>query len=692
MQHSNLKVSAQHLQRKALLYVRQSTIRQVFEHGESTKRQYALRQRAIALGWSQDLIQIIDCDLGQSGTTSADREGFQQLVTEVGLGRAGIVMGLEVSRLARNSADWHRLIEICALTDTLILDEDGVYDASHFNDRLLLGLKGTMSEAEIHMLRTRLRGGLLNKARRGELRIPLPVGLVYDANNHVVLDPDTQVQESVHLLFKTFFRVGTGHGTVRYFRREGLRFPLRHLRGLEKGKLVWRHLGIARALSLLHNPRYAGAFAYGRHDCRKQADGHMTQTLLPHEQWQVLLRDAHPGYITWEQYENIQQRLQQNSIDYGCNHHHGPPREGPALLQGLVVCGVCGNRMSVYYRQRYGTLAPNYLCNRLYMYDGSPVCQTIPGADIDAAIGTLLTKAMTPMAIEVALAVQEKIRARLDETDRLRRQDVERATYEVECARSRYMHVDPANRLVAGSLEADWNDKLRALEKARDEYERHRESDREALGKAQQERLFSLVNGFPAIWNDPETPQRERKRMVRLLIEDVTLVKHDEITVHVRFRGGATTTLKVPLPLNAWQGRKTPEGHIALIDKLLNSHTDTEVATMLNDQGYITGAGDPFSLESLHWVRQRYGLKSYKERLREKGMLTSREIAVQFGVTISSVNDWRRKGLLRGCQCNDKGEYLYHPLDVQLLSRKSVGKNAIRRATIRKSSQIRYEV
>jgi DNA invertase Pin-like site-specific DNA recombinase len=658
---TNSKVTAGHLKRTAYLYVRQSTVRQVFENTESTQRQYALRQTAIALGWPQERIEVIDTDLGQSATSAVDRQGFQKLVAEVGLGRAGIVMGLEVSRLARNSTDWHRLIEICALTDTLILDEDGIYDSTEFNDRLLLGLKGTMSEAETHLLKARLRGGLMNKARRGELRNRLPVGLVYDAQGQVVLEPDKQVQESIHLLFKTFFRTGTGHRTAKHFRDNGLLFPRRIFSGPDKDKVIWGPLGVRQVLLVLHNPRYAGAYTFGRGRWARGLEGRRKRELLPQDQWQVLIPDAHPSYISWQQYEEIQQRLRHNAQAYGIDRRHGPPREGPALLQGRVVCGICGNRMSVRYHRRGELLAPEYLCNCNYMQHGEPVCQKIPGASIDAAVGNLLLEAMTPMAVEVALAVQQEIQARLDDADCLRLQQVERARYEAECARRRYMHVDPTNRLVADSLEGEWNDKLRRLSEAQDDYERGRQADRKVLDETQRQKLFSLTKDLSAIWNDPSTPQRERKRIVGLMIEDVTLIKREEITAHVRFRGGATTTLRLPLPLNAWQGRKTSDHVLAQIDELLKDHTDAQAAALLNERGLKTGAGDRFSSESLRWLRYATGLKSYKKRLREAGMLTTQEIAAQLGICESTVKDWHRKGLLQGFKCNDKGDWLYHP-------------------------------
>ena len=460
MSETQQKVTSRHLARKAYLYVRQSTLRQVMENTESTQRQYALRQRAIALGWPAEQVVVIDTDLGQSGASAADREGFQRLVTEVGLGRAGIVMGLEVSRLARNSSDWHRLLEICALTDTLILDEDGIYDPAHFNDRLLLGLKGTMSEAELHLLRARLRGGILNKARRGELESPLPIGFVYDASSHVVLDPDLQVQEAIRTLFQTFRRTGSATATVKFFRKEGLRFPRRTRCEPNEGEIVWagiEHSGVLRAL---HNPRYAGAFFFGRTRRDKVLGPGEHYRKLPREEWTALLPGAHPGYISWAEFEENQRRLKENACVHGAERRRSPPREGPALLQGLVICGRCGERMTVRYSWRRGHLAPYYICQRDGIQNAQPICQCISGASIDAAVGKLLLEVVTPMAVEVAFAVQEEIQARALEADALRRKQIERACYEAELARRRYMRVDPDNRLVADALEADWNARL----------------------------------------------------------------------------------------------------------------------------------------------------------------------------------------------------------------------------------------
>jgi DNA invertase Pin-like site-specific DNA recombinase len=657
------KVNACHLKRNAYLYIRQSTLRQVLENTESTIRQYDLRQRAVALGWPIERIIVIDSDLGHSAATAADREGFQKLVTEVSLEKAGIVLGLEVSRLARNSTDWHRLLEICALTDTLILDEDGLYDPRHFNDRLLLGLKGAMSEAELHVIRARLQGGIWNKARRGELQCPLPVGLVYNSEGRPILDPDKQVQESMRFFFDAFRRTGSACAVVKAFRQKQLLFPRRLTKGPNKGELFWAELMHSRALCILHNPRYAGAFVFGRSRTRARPDGSTTYTKLPREQW-TLFKDVHPGYISWGQYEENLQRLRENAYANGQDRRKSPPREGPALLQGLVVCGVCGSRMTVRYHTRQTKIVPEYACQR----DGADhiilVCQHIVGEHLDQAVGQLLIDTVTPLALEVTLTIQQEMQARLDEVDRLRQKQVERARYEADLAQRRYLHVDPTNRLVADSLEADWNNKLRALQAAQEQYAEQCQNDRAQISEQQRARIAALAHDFPRLWQNPKTPDRERKRLVRLLLEDVTLLKNGEITAQVRFKGGITKTLTVPLPLNAWQQRTTSPDVVREIDRLLDHNNYPQIASLLNDRGLRSGEGKTFTARIVARVRRRHGLTSRYDRLRKAGMLTADEMAVMLGITPQWVKIWNRHGLLRGHAYNDKNDCLFeHPGD-----------------------------
>ena len=654
------KVTASHLKRLAYLYVRQSTLRQVFENTESNRRQYQLRERAVALGWPLDRIVVIDSDLGQSGADS-DREGFQKLVAAVGMGEVGVVLGLEVSRLARNSVDWHRLLEICALTGTLILDEEGLYDPSHFNDRLLLGLKGTMSEAELHVLRARLIGGQMSKASRGELEMKLPVGLVYGLDGKVALDPDQQVQQALRIFFETFRRTGAATATVRSFRERGLLFPRRLPSGPRQGELVWGPLLHHRALRVLKNPRYTGAFAYGRSQGRRAADGRVVQTRLPREEWHTLIPDAHPGYITWSDYEENLRRLRENGQAYGADRRHGPPREGPALLQGLVICGRCGERMTVRYYSSHGEVCPEYCCQKFGIEHGLPPCQRILGRELDRAVGDLLVETVSPLALEVALAVQEELQARAEEADRLRRQQVERARYEAELAQRRYLRVDPDNRLVADSLEADWNQKLRALADAQEDYERRRQAETLLLDEQKRAQVLALATDFPRLWRDPATSHRERKRMVRLLLEDVTLLRAEEIVAHVRFRGGATRTIRLPLPRNAWQLRQMDPAVVAEIDRLLDDHTDGQVAETLNARGLRPAVGDKFTHVIIHHVRRKYGLENGFTRLRRRGLLTLTEMAAALGVHPETVKKRGSQGRLASVVYNDKGQRLYMP-------------------------------
>lgn len=653
------KVTHEHLRRDAYLYVRQSTLKQVLSNTESATRQYALRGRAVALGWAESQIIVIDTDQGQSGASAVDRAGFQRLVADVGMGHAGIVLGLEVSRLARNNTDWHRLLEICALAGTLILDEDGLYDPANFNDRLLLGLKGTMSEAELHFLKARLRGGVLSKARRGELVQPLPVGLVYDPVGNVVLDPDTSVTGPVARVFTTFTATGSALAVVKAFTADGLLFPRRLTSGPRKGELVWGQLQHSRVLQVLHNPRYAGAFFYGRRSDRRRADGTMTTRVLPREEWTVLITDSHPGYISWEQFEANQARLATNAAAHGHDRRASPPREGPALLQGLVICGKCGGRMTVRYHVRKGNQVPEYVCQSDGIQHGKTICQRIPGAGIDATVGRFLLDTVTPLALETALAVADELTTRADDADRIRAVAVQRAQYHADLARRRYLAVDPANRLVADQLEAAWNGTLRELNDATDTYKRARTEQTGPLSQTQRDAVTALASNFPALWNNPATPMRERKRIARLLLTDITLARTDNITVHIRLQGGQDHTLTLPLPLASWQIRQTPADVVTAIDTLLEEHTDSQIADLLTEQGLTSGTGQPLHARLVRQIREAYRLRSHTQRLRDEGLLSLNEIARHLDICPRTVKTWRDTGLLTGRLANDKGEYLY---------------------------------
>jgi DNA invertase Pin-like site-specific DNA recombinase len=656
------KVTAGHLRREAYLYVRQSTLYQVANNTESTRRQYDLRGRAIALGWADGHVVTIDVDQGQSGASAADREGFQHLVAEVSLGKAGIVLGLECSRLARNNADWHRLLQICAFNNTLILDEDGLYDPCNFNDRLLLGLKGTMSEAELYLIRARLRGGILAKARRGELALPLPAGLVYDACGQVALDPDTGVRHAVQHLFGTFAATGSARAVVKAFNAENLSFPVHHQSGPHAGELYWTTLTHARVLNVLHNPRYAGAYCYGRSRHYQDAGGRYHTVAKPRGEWITLIPDAHPGDLSFAQYEANLAVLAANAAAHGEDRKAGPAREGPALLQGLAVCGKCGRRMTVRYHTRTdGTAVPDYVCQVTGIAHGIPICQAIPGASIDTAIAGLILDTLTPLALEVALTVTDELTARAAQADQIRAAHVQRAQHAADAARRRYLAVDPANRLVADTLEADWNDKLRELADAHDDYNKACRTST-ALDDTQRDRIRALAADFPALWNNPATPMRERKRLIRLLLTDTTLIKtSDGITVHVRWRGGQNRTLNLPLPPNAWQQRQTPQTTIDLIDQLLDERTYRQATEILTQLGITSGEGSTFTAGRLRAHCDRYRLRSHYQRLRDAGLLTLDEIALELGAHPQSIKRWYRLGLITGRLADDRGTCLYHP-------------------------------
>jgi hypothetical protein len=422
--------------------------------------------------------------------------------------------------------------------------------------------------------------------------------------------------------------------------------------------LLWQKLDFTETLFVLHNPRYAGAFAYGRTRTRKTLDG-VHQIKLPQEEWYTLLTGAHPGYIPWEEYQENQRRLRENAHALGPERREGPPREGPALLQGLAICGVCGERMRVAYHVRAlcpGRSAPHYFCQGRSSDSPQPVCQWVPGIPVDQAVGDLLLEIMTPVTIDISLAVQQELQARLEETDRLRKQQVERARHEAELAQRRYLRVHPDNRLVADSLEADWNRKLCALQEAQQQYERESEKDRLAVDEELRTRLHMLATDFPRLWRDPNTPDRERKRLARLLLEDVTLIKKDQILVHVRFPGGTTRTLELPIPLNP---KLTPPSVVTEIDRLLDHHTCQAIADNLNSRGFAPGHGKPFHGPMIARIAKDHGLKKRWERLRERGMLTLDEMGRRLGICTDQVKAWRAAGLLRAHLSNDKDEYLY---------------------------------
>lgn len=669
------KITAAHIERDALLYVRQSSLRQVLENTESTKRQYALRERAVALGWPMERIHTIDNDLGVSGAQAAGRDGFTHLVSEVAMGHVGIVLGLEVSRLARNNADWHRLLELSGLSNTLILDEDGIYDPTDFNDRLLLGLKGAMSEAELHVLKARLQGGIRNKARRGELEVPLPIGFVYRADKSIALDPDESIVRSLQCLFDTFRSSGSAMAVVRRFEAEQLLFPRRIRRGIGKGDLLWGRLNHSRVLQILHNPRYAGAFVYGRTRTQRTASLKSKVIKVPQDDWQVLIKNAHIGYIDWDEFERNQTTLRNNAGSFAQGRRGTLPREGAALLQGRVVCGYCGARMRVRYQQLGQSLAPYYQCTEDSVRHAGKLCQSVRGTAIDEAIKSLLLKTVAPAALESAIAVQDEIANRVEEAESLRLTTLERARYEAELARRRYLKVDPDNRLVADAIEAEWNTRLRELDELQQAHDRHHDADQMLLSDEMRKTIRQLATDFPRVWSDPRTPPLERKRLAALLIEDVTLVTGDEIAVHVRWSGGQTTSLSVERPKPMSLVRKTRPEVVAALDELLETYTDREAAQRLNELGHRNWKQEPFTVKKVAHVRCTYQLKSRYQRLVARGLLTARELAEQLQVSTTAIHTWGRQGILQRELYGNAKRCLYAPLRGMLVEKGHGGRH-----------------
>lgn len=663
---AHFKISPPQLERQAFIYIRQSTLVQVRDNTASTTRQYQLIERAHALGWPAERITVIDQDQGHSGASARGRVGFERLIAEVGLGRAGAVFSLEASRLARSCSDWYRLLEICALSDTLVIDEDGIYDPGQYNDRLLLGFRGTMSEAELHWLRNRLLGGKQATAERGQLRFRLPIGLIYDAAGRIVLDPDEEVQHAIRLVFTLFDQHGSALAVVKHFAARRLDFPTRsQLRG-EAGTVYWQPLSLKRTLAVLHSPFYAGAYVYGRTRTRLRPQpgagphGQHRTRVVPVADWPIVHREHHPGYLDWDQFLRNQRRLDDNRTVRDVDRR-GAVREGAALLQGIVRCGRCGRRMHVRYVKGD---APYYTCNHLHQHWGGPTCQSIPGAAIDQRVAAALLAALTPAQLDIALAAFETWEAQARQMDQQWQRRLERARYEATLAQRRYLAVDPDHRLVARNLEQDWNARLAAVEQLEREYAALPTLAIPPLGDRERARIRALADDLPALWQTPTTPWQERKQVLRLLIKDVTLTRApDQIRIDIRWQTHACTTLTAPRPqLNHEQWRTNPTV-IARIRALAARQTDADIATTLNVEGYQPGHSDAFTARKVRWVRRAYGIASAcplktdtcPNGQRGDGRYSTKAAAQALNVHVSTLNKWCRSGQLPNVQATPRG-------------------------------------
>jgi DNA invertase Pin-like site-specific DNA recombinase len=646
------KVTEAHRSRRAVVYVRQSTLTQVERNIESTARQYALRERAVELGWASESVVVIDEDLGRSGASSDGRFGFKELVAEVGLGHVGLILSLETSRLARSSADWHQLLDLCALTGTLIADADGVYSPGEFNDRLLLGLKGTMSEAELHLIRARLDGGLRNKAARGELKLPLPVGLDRDDDGRITLSADEQVRHAIERVFALWQRFGSARQVALELIAEEQLLPRRTV---GQRRIRWARASYGAVHDFLTNPAYAGTFVFGR----KRREKHLDQDgrlrvhdrEVPMHEWSVCLPEHHPGYVSWPEYLQTRERLANNVRPRG--EGGGAAREGGALLQGLARCGRCGRRMQVGYSGTNGTV-PRYLCVRgLILHGTGQSCQSLGGGRLDKAVAKAFLEAVTPAAIGATAGALSELQDQHEQRVVGQRLAVERARFEADRARRQFDACEPEHRLVARTLEAAFEAALAALEREEGKLAALEQARPAPLSDDERAALARLARDLPRIWNAPTTTDRDRKELLRTLLSDVTVTVNTaarRADVELCWEGGARTELSVKLNSRGPERRRLDEDTIELIRRLAQHHPDRQIAAILSRQGRRTGTDLPFTEGRVRAVRQRARIPAASAPDPSSQIVTIAQAATELGVSTHTVRRWLRDGLLPGEQ------------------------------------------
>ena len=597
------KISSSHRERAAVIYPRQSTMAQVRQHTESTRSQYALADKAAALGWARGDIEVIDADLGISGKWGVAREGFTELVTRVCSGDVGAIFGIEITRLARSNADVARLAEFARITGTLLIDADGVYDPADVNDRVLLGFKGTMGEMELHVMAQRLQANKRAAAERGELRTPLPVGYVHDESGEVVTDPDAGVQAAVRDVFAAFAACGSAYGVVAAFKDR--RFPLRAYGGAWAGQLRWGRLTHARVIGVLKNPGYAGAYVFGRYASHRTVDPsgtvHTAIAELPRAEWPVLIKDHHEGYITWADYLANEARLAANRTNAGAR----PPREGSALCQGIIACGSCGKPMRTNYHTE---TRPAYECSSRADRLTTPRCRSVAAATVDDAVARVLLDALTPEQVALAFAAADEVAGRHQRISRAAELAVERARYEADRAERALSQVEPENRLVARTLEARWEARLTALAEAEQALEAATESLPPLPGRAELEKLAA---DLPGLWRAPQTSDKDRKRLLRTLIADVTLLPEPDqakVRIGIRWHTGATDELCVARAIHPGTARRSPSPAVEMVRQLGPVTPTAELAGQLNAAGLTTGNGRPFDVKAVQWIRHAYSI------------------------------------------------------------------------------------
>jgi DNA invertase Pin-like site-specific DNA recombinase len=656
------KLRPRHRERLAVVYVRQSTPQQVLDHQESTRLQYGLADRAQALGWAADRVLVIDDDLGKSGASAVGRAGFQRLVSEVSLDHVGMIFGVEMSRLARSNKDWHQLLELCALFHTLIADLDGIYDPAQYNDRLLLGLKGTMSEAELHILKQRMYQGRLSKAQRGELHFALPVGYVWSPTGEIQFDPDEQVQQVVRLIFRIFEDLGTLGGLVRYLTQHQIQLGVRVREGPGKGELVWRRPNRMTLQAMLKHPLYAGSYVYGRRQedpRRKQPERPRSgRVVMATDEWLVLLPNHCPAYISTEQYERNQARLQANRARADAM---GTVRTGPALLAGLVVCARCGCRLNVHYDG--GTNLHTYECLMRWNNYGEPKCQHLAGPCLDAYVSQQVLTALEPAALELSLTATERLEHERAELDRLWHQRRERAAYEVERSARQYQAVEPEHRLVARTLEHAWEEKLAAQQQLEEQYHRFVRKLPHVLSDAEREAIRRLATDIPTLWSASTTTAADRKEIIRQVVERVVVDvqgSSERVRVRIEWIGGGHSEGIVIRPVGKLSELSTYPQICQQVQTLTEAGwAATAIAQALNDAGYCPPhATARFRAQTVRELQRRLGVRAPRPRVRQRDGLGPdewwpAELVHALEIPRASLYHWISHGLVRARQLDE---------------------------------------
>ena len=648
------KITPSHLDRNAYIYIRQSTEHQVRENIESQQRQYELVDLAEQYLWNKDSIIVIDDDLGRSGSSTTGRTGFAKLVADVALKKAGIIFGLEVSRLARNNKDWYQLLDLCSLTSTLIADTDGIYEPSSFNDRLLLGLKGTMSEAELHMIKNRMLQGLYHKAQKGELRFKLPAGYQFDPDSKIIKSLDEQVTHIIDLTFKKFFEIKTVNGVLKYFLEEDLLFPRQA--SFEK-KLRWVRPYYKAIRDTLGNPLYTGTYVFGRTKIVKELDEYGNQKSRQKRQdikdWDVIIHDHHPAYISWDQYLEIQKQIEKNATPPKSHTSH-VVREGSALIQGLARCGNCGRSMHVTYHGQGGKSYPYYICNMAYRNFSEHYCQSIGGRRLDQTVSDTFLETVSPASLNIHLKALQQIQHQQDMALEQLQLQLERVEYEADRAFRQFDAVEPENRLVTRTLERQWNNSLKRVEELKTRIADRKKIFKERLSKIEEQEVRRLAHNLPAIWNATTTTDKDRKMLLRAAIQEVQLTKKDrDVNLKILWIGGAVTDKIVHLPKTRSK-RHTPLDMVDLVRQLAKKFTDEQIARILIRQGRKTATGLTFNAHKVANLRRSYDIPRYKKPKGDQPKTyTAQQAAQILQVSVPTIHNWLNAGFIKGDQVTE---------------------------------------